>query len=139
LLYDDLRRGSPLTNDLAETFSFMLKEGPCLSCKVPCRHSRSAKGTCLRILHDTLGMKHSIFVGFPMPWTRIGRPKESLCHMELFRYYRALFLLVSRVSSLEMNYASFCVMPVIRYGPHHEMKCQKESVSQKIDTENCLI
>jgi hypothetical protein len=35
----------------------MLKDKPYLSCKVPCRNFRITKGTGLRILHDTLGMK----------------------------------------------------------------------------------
>jgi hypothetical protein len=72
--------------------------------------------------------KGSIFVGFPMPWTRIRRPKESFYHLEFFRYYKPFILLVSRVSSLEMNHDSFCTIPVIRYGHHHPMKRQKWSV-----------
>jgi hypothetical protein len=75
-LYDDPMCGRPLTNDLTETISSMLKERPDLSCDVLCRHFRIAKGTDLRILHDTLGMKSSILVGFRMPWARIGWPKE---------------------------------------------------------------
>jgi hypothetical protein len=58
-LYNDPRRGMPLTNDLAEAISSMLKERPCLFCKVLCRHFRIATGRCSRILHDTLGMKRS--------------------------------------------------------------------------------
>jgi hypothetical protein len=57
LLSDDPKSGRPLTNDLAEAISSMSKERPYLSCKVLCRHFRIAKGTCLRILHGTLGMK----------------------------------------------------------------------------------
>jgi hypothetical protein len=83
---DDPMYERALTNDRAEAISFMEKERPCLSCKVLDRHFRIAKGTCLRILHDALGVKSSILVGFPMSWTRISRPKESLCHMEFFRY-----------------------------------------------------
>jgi hypothetical protein len=30
---------------------------------------RIAMETCLRMLYETLGMKSSFFVGFPMPWT----------------------------------------------------------------------
>jgi transposase len=70
-LYDNPRCGRPLTitNNLAEAISSMLKERPSLFCKVLCPHLRIAKATCLRILPDTLGMKSSIFIGFPMPWT----------------------------------------------------------------------
>jgi hypothetical protein len=134
---DDSVCEKPLTNDFAEAISSMLKERLDLSCKFRSRHFRIAKGTCLRILHDTLGMKSAIFVGFPMTWTRISRPKESLYSMEFLRYYRAFVLLVSIMSSLEMNHDSFCIIPVIRCECRHEMRYQKKSV--KIDTEKCLI
>jgi hypothetical protein len=94
-------------------------------------------GTCLLILHDTLGMKSSIFVGLPMPWTRIKRPKELLYHMEFFRYYRAFVALVSKASSLEMNYGSLCILPVIRHGCRHEVNSQEQPV--KGHTENQVI
>jgi hypothetical protein len=128
--YNDSGCGRLLTNDLAEVISSTLKKRPYLSCQALCGHFRTAKGVCLRILYETLDMKNFIFVGFPMPWTRIRRPKQSLSRMEFFWYYRALVLLVSRVSSLEMNHSSFCTIPVIRYGCRHEMKCQKESVKK---------
>jgi hypothetical protein len=50
--------------------------------------------------------------------------------MVFFRYYTAFVLLVFRVSSLEMNHGSFCIIHVIRCGRRHEMKCQKESVKK---------
>jgi hypothetical protein len=78
-----------------------------------------------------------IFVGFLMPWTRIGRLKEFLYHMEFFRYYSALVLLFARVPSLEINHGSFCTIPVIRYRRRREMKCQEKLI--KNDTENYLI
>jgi hypothetical protein len=56
-LHGDPRCERPLANDAAEALFFMLKETPYLSCKVLCRYFRNAKGTCLRILHDTLGRK----------------------------------------------------------------------------------
>jgi hypothetical protein len=46
-LYDDPRCGRPLTNDLAEVISSMLKERPYRSCKVLCRQFRIASGICL--------------------------------------------------------------------------------------------
>jgi transposase len=124
-LYGDPRCERPLTNNLVEAISSLLKERPHLSCKVLCQHFRIAKRTCFRILHDTLGVKNPISVGFPLSWTQIRRPKESLYHMEFFRNYRAFILLVSRVPSLAMNQGSFCIISVIRYGGHDEMKCQK--------------
>jgi transposase len=57
LRYDDPRCGRPHTNDLVEAISSMLKERPDLSCNVLCPHFCITKGTCLRILHDTFGMK----------------------------------------------------------------------------------
>jgi hypothetical protein len=129
-LCNDSKCGRPLTNVLAEAISSVLKERSCFSCKVLCRHFRIVKGTCSQILYDTLGLKSSIFVGFPMPWTRIRRPKESLYHMEFFRYYRVFVLLVSRVWLLEISRGSFHSIPVIRYGRCHEMKCQNESVKK---------
>jgi hypothetical protein len=124
-LYDDPWCGTYLTIDFTQAVSSLLKERARLSCKVFCQHFRIANGTCLRILHNTLG---PIFAGFFMSWTRIRRPKESLYHMKFFRHYRAFILLVSRMSSLEMNHGSFCTIPVIRYRRHHEMTCQKGSV-----------
>jgi hypothetical protein len=88
-LYDDPRCERPLTitNDLAEAISSVLRERLYLSCTILCQHLRIAKGTCLRILHDVPSMKSFIFVEFLMPWTRIGRLKESLYHMEFLWHY----------------------------------------------------
>jgi hypothetical protein len=128
--YDDPRCDRHLVNDLTETISLMLKEKSYLSCKVLCRHFGIAKGTYLQTFHDRLGMKSFILVGFPMPWTRIRWPNESLYQMEFFRYYKSFALLVSRVSSLGMNHRCFDTIPVIRHSRRHEMKCQKESVNK---------
>jgi hypothetical protein len=113
---------------LAEVIASLLKERLHLPWKVLCRHFCIAKGTCLRILHVRSTWQSSIFIGFPMPWTRIRRPKESLHHREFFRYYKAFVQLVSRLSSLERNRSSFWTIPVIRYVCRHEMKCQTKSV-----------
>jgi hypothetical protein len=74
-LSGDPRCGRPLTNNFTGAISLMLKERSYLPCKILCRHICIAKETCLRSIHDTLGMKSFIFVGFPMLWTRIRRPK----------------------------------------------------------------
>jgi hypothetical protein len=58
----------------------MLKEKLHLSYKALCRNFLIANGTCLRILHNTLGMKSSIFVGFPMPWTSDKADRVVLSH-----------------------------------------------------------
>jgi hypothetical protein len=111
LLYDDPRCGRPLANDLAEAISSMLKEKPYLSYKSLCWQFGIVKRTCLQVLYGALSMKNSIFIGFPMPWTRIRRPKESLYHIESFRYDRTFVLLVSKLSSLEMNHGFFLCCP----------------------------
>jgi transposase len=56
-LFDDPRVGRPLTHDLAEAIRSVLTDRPFTSCKVLCRHFRIGKATCLRILHDALGLK----------------------------------------------------------------------------------
>jgi hypothetical protein len=132
-LYDDPGCGRPLTNDLAEVISSTLKKRPYFSCHVLRWYFRIAKGDCLRILHDTLGMKSSVSVGFSIPWTRIRTPKESLYHMEFFRYYKAFVRLVSRVLALEMNHDSLCtfyIIPRDSIWRRHEINCQKESVRE---------
>jgi hypothetical protein len=108
----------------------MLKERPCLSCKVLCRHFPLQREFACEFFIRRSAWKSSIFVGFPMSWTRIRRPRESLYYLEFFRYYRTFVLLVSRMSSLEMNHGSFCTIPVIRDGRRHDMKCQKKSVKK---------
>jgi hypothetical protein len=56
-LSDDPRCGRRLLNDIAEAISSILKERLYLSFKVLCRHFCIVKGTCLRILHNTFGMR----------------------------------------------------------------------------------
>jgi transposase len=56
-LFNDPRSGRPLTQDLAEAVRSMLDEKPFTSCRILCRHFRIAKTTCLRILHDELGLQ----------------------------------------------------------------------------------
>jgi transposase len=56
-LFDDPRSGRPLTHDLSQAISSMLEERPFSSCKMLCRHFRIGKAMCLRILHDSLGLK----------------------------------------------------------------------------------
>jgi transposase len=55
-LIDDRRPGKPVTHDLAEAIQSMLAERPFLWCKVLCWHLRMGKTTCLRILHNDLGL-----------------------------------------------------------------------------------
>jgi hypothetical protein len=57
-LDDDTKCGISLPNNLAEAISSRLQERPYLSCKVLCQQFRIAKGICLRILHERLGIKN---------------------------------------------------------------------------------
>jgi hypothetical protein len=56
-LFDNPRSVRLLSKDLAEVIASIPKEKPFASCKVLCRHFRIAQTTCLRILHDNLGIK----------------------------------------------------------------------------------
>jgi hypothetical protein len=56
-LLDDPRSEQLLTQDLVEAVRSMLSGNPFISCRVLCRHLRIAKTTCLRILHDELGLQ----------------------------------------------------------------------------------
>jgi hypothetical protein len=129
LPYNNPRCGRPLSNDLAKTISSMLKERPWISRKGLYWHFRAAKGTCLRILHDMLGMKKFHLYWVPHALDTNQKAERATLSHAILRNYRAFVLLVSRMSSLEMNYGSFCTTRVIRNG-RHEMKCQKESVKK---------
>jgi transposase len=74
-LIDDRRRGRLVTDDLAEGIQSVLAERPFLSCKVLYRHLRIGKATCLRILHNDLGLTKSRVVGFHTHLQKTRRPK----------------------------------------------------------------
>jgi hypothetical protein len=52
----------------------MRKEMSFSSCKVLCQHFRIGKATCLRILHDKLGLKKNLFS--PGTVCPIDQPEE---------------------------------------------------------------
>jgi hypothetical protein len=56
-VFDDLKSGTPLTNDLARVISSMLEEKPFNLCKVLCRHFPIGKAMCLGMLHDKIVLK----------------------------------------------------------------------------------
>jgi hypothetical protein len=129
-LYNDPRRGRPLTNDSAEAVSSMLKERACLSCKVLCRHVRIAKGTYLRIRHDTLGMKK-----FYLRW--VPHATDINPKVERIKLSHGLLLVLQSVRSTGFQSVNtrdkswrFLNYPRDRYGRCHEMKLQKESVKK---------
>ena len=55
-LDDDPRPGRPCRSDLANPIQSLLRERPFISCKVICKKLRIPKTTCLRVLHDELGL-----------------------------------------------------------------------------------
>jgi hypothetical protein len=56
-LFDDLRSGQPLQNNLADDLPAMIQEFPFTSCKCLWTHFRLATSTCLCILHDVLRLQ----------------------------------------------------------------------------------
>jgi histone-lysine N-methyltransferase SETMAR len=56
-LDDNFRAGRPKKSDLAEPVQFLINEFPFISCKCICTKLRIAKTTCLRVLHDDLGLQ----------------------------------------------------------------------------------
>jgi hypothetical protein len=56
-MFDDPRSGMSLTNDFGEAMNSMFAEKPSSSGIVLCRPFRIEKMTCLRILHEKLGLK----------------------------------------------------------------------------------
>jgi hypothetical protein len=70
------KSGRPLTNDPAGVIGSMLEERLFSSCKVFRRHFRIGKMRCLRILHDELALKRSIFAGCRMPYRSATRAKD---------------------------------------------------------------
>jgi hypothetical protein len=113
-LFDSPSSGRLLTNNRARAIHFMLEEKPFSSCKVLCHHFRIGKATCLRILHDGLGLKFSIFVGCRIAYQSTRRAKECHIRRSFCRYgwnrRRAAFSGLS----LEMSRDSSSIIPVIR-------------------------
>jgi hypothetical protein len=103
----------PFTNDLAEVISSMLKERPHLSRKVLCRYFRIAKGTCLRILHDTPGMKMFHFRWVPHALDTNQKFEGVTLSRGILLGLQSVRRLVFRLSSLEMNRGSFCAIAMI--------------------------
>jgi hypothetical protein len=76
-LFHDPRSGRPFTNGLAGARGFVLDKRLFRSSKALSRHFRIGKATCLRILHDKLGLKK-----FHLRWVShtlsINRKSERL-------------------------------------------------------------
>jgi hypothetical protein len=137
-LCDNPRSGRPLSNDLAEAMASMLKEKPFVSCKVLCRHFRIAKTTCPRILHDNLGMKR-----FNLRWVphalnstqkaeRVMLSHEILAVLESNRRNSFQDVITGDESCFFFYYLRDSIWAQSR----DEVP---ETISQKIDSEKCLI
>jgi hypothetical protein len=128
-LYDDPSGRRNVTNDLSEAISSVVKESPCLSCKVLCQHFRIAKRTCLRILHDTLGMKKSHLRRVPHAlYTNRKAERVTLLYGILLALQNIRFTGFQSVTTGD----ELCC---------HEVKCQKELViqmAQKMSTVTSL-
>jgi hypothetical protein len=137
-LFDDPRCGRPLTQDLAAAVRSMLTEKPFTSCMVLCRHFRIAKTTCLRILHDELGLPK-----FHLRWVphELSSNQKSECVT-----YSSLLLEVleeAHRTGFERIITGDELWFFLSY-PHDSAWAPSrdelpERVSQKIDTEKCLI
>jgi histone-lysine N-methyltransferase SETMAR len=137
-LFDDPRSGRPLTHDLAEAISSMLGERPFSSCKVLSRHFRIAKATCLRILHDKLGLKK-----FHLRWV----PHSISSNQKSERVSYSNLLLAALEESRQTGFERLITGDeswfYISY-PHESVWAASredvpERLRQKIDTEKCLI
>jgi transposase len=83
-LGDDPRSGRPIDSDLTQGIAEIIRERPFLSCKILCKHLRVSKETCLRILHEKLGLKKFIFDGFYTNSPRTEHESLMSCHVTSF-------------------------------------------------------
>jgi transposase len=137
-LFDDPRSGRPLTHDLGEAIRSVLEERPFTSCKVLCRHFRVGKATCLRILHDTLGLKK-----FHLRWVphalssnqkseRVSCPRLLLAAVEQNEATRFQDVITGDESWFFLYYPRDSM-----WAPSRDDL--PDRIKQKIDTEKCLI
>jgi transposase len=137
-LCDDPRSGRPLSNDLAEAIASILREKPFASCKVLCRHFRIAQTTCLRILHDNLGMKR-----FNLRWV----PHALNSNQKAERVTLSHEILAILESDRRNSFRNVIIGDeswFLVYYPRDSIWAQSrdevpERIRQKIDSEKCLI
>jgi hypothetical protein len=136
-LFDNLRFGSPSMNDLAGAVGSMLEERVFSSYMVLFRHFRVGMAPCLRILHDKLGLKNSIFIGCCMHCRSTRRAKTS---------YSKLFLtpLIEQKTSgfqrITTEYESWLFPSYSCDSVWAASRDQlPQRIKQKIDAEKCLM
>jgi hypothetical protein len=137
-LYDDPKSGRPLTNDLTEAISSMGKERPYVPCKTLCQHFRIVKGTCLPVHHDTLGMKK-----FHCRWVPQALDTNQKAERVTLSHGILLVLQSVRPAGLQ-NVITEDESRSFLYYSHDSISASSrdeisESVSQKNDSEKCLI
>jgi len=84
-LDDDFRSGRPPKSDLVKKVSDVLDELPFMSCKTICQMLEIPKTTCLRILHNSLGLKKFNFRWVPHQLSEAQKLKRVECSRELLR------------------------------------------------------
>jgi hypothetical protein len=84
-LFNDSRSGRPLTNDLAGAMGSMVEERLFSSCKMMCHHFRIGEATCLRMLHDKLGLKIFHFRWVPHALL-IDQKSERVSYSKFFSF-----------------------------------------------------
>jgi transposase len=137
-LFDDPRSGRPMTHDLGQAIRSMLVERPFTSCKVLCRHFRVAKGTCLRILHDELGLKKLHLRWVPHTLDQAGKN-------ERVTYSRALLEQLTEAQQDDFQHVvtgdeSWFFLFYPRESAWVESRFDlPERTKAKFDTEKCLI
>jgi transposase len=137
-LCDNPRSGRPLSTDLAKPITSMLKEKPFASYKVLCRHFRIPKTTCLRILHDNLGMKK-----FNLRWVTHALNSSQKAERVTLSH-EILAVLESDPRNSFQNVITGDESWFFLYYPRFSIWAQSrdevpERMSQKIDSEKCLI
>jgi hypothetical protein len=116
----------------------MLKEKPFASCKVLCRHFRIAKTTCLKILHDNLGMKK-----FNLRWVPYALNSSQKAERVMLSHEILAVLESDRRNSFQnviTGDESWFFLCYLRDSIWAQSRDEvSERISQKIDSEKCLI
>jgi transposase len=137
-LIDGRRPGRPVTHDLAEAIQSMLAERPFLSWKVLCRHLGIGKATCLRILHNDLGLRK-----FHLRWIPCTLTEDQ--KSERVTYSTQLLATLEQQQPMDFEHIitgdeSWFYF----YNPPDSAWAESrdtlpERIRRKIDTEKCLI
>jgi hypothetical protein len=125
-------------DDLAGAISSMPEEMPFNSCKVPCRHFRIEKATCLWSLHDMLDLKTFHLSQMPHALS-INQTSEKVSHLKL--------LLTALRESMSNRFPRIITGNESRFfffHPRDPVWAESpdelpQHTEQKIDMEKCLV